>query len=329
MRLKQLPVPACICDAKGNILQTNKLFEQLIEGKCYNIYNLASPSERQKIFNNIKSLSQGLHKSFIITLSCHNYKTIVTEIHATPYNNDQVLLLIHDITNFKKKEEELLSSIITSEEKERRRIATELHDNLSPVLSTIKLYASLLKKKIPGRQKDLAGKLEELTEQAIKIAKEISYNITPSILDDFGLAVAIKKFADFVNATQSVDIQIKTDNYTLTERQMAESILYHIAKELINNTIKHSKATKAVLELRSTDNLIILYYRDNGQGFDPQSQLDKGKGLGLRNITHKISSFNGTCEIISSPGQGMMAIITLPTQKSKSQSHELHNSNNN
>jgi len=324
MNIELISLSACICDLKGNIVENNTEFLDLLERKNSNIYYIAIPADRQKLYNTIKLLKNGQKKCSKFTITLQEKKKFV-QVFASKISENNLLFIFNDITNFKKREEELLSSIIASEEKERRRLANELHDNLSPILSTIKLYTNLIKKKVTNIQKEYIQKLEEITDLAIKISKEISYNLTPSILEDFGLAVAIEKFVKLINTTQSLEIQINTNNYKLSKRIMTEYILYHTVKELINNTIKHSKANKVIIDLRSTDNLIILYYKDNGKGFNINQYKNDYKGLGIRNIINKITSFGGSCEILSSPGQGMKAIITLPIQKIKN--YEFYNYN--
>ncbi len=318
MDIHKMPLPGCISNSTGQILEANKEFASLLgctpdDITEKNLVNFVPAGHKQIIFNSIKNCSVNQKKNFEADIKGNN-KITKAVINISRIDTNQILVLICDITEFKTTEEKLLNTIIASEEKERRRIAAELHDNLSPILSTIKLYTDLLKKKTSGQASELIHNIEQLSELAISTAKEISYNITPSILHDFGLAEAIKKFADFINKTKSVNITVKRENYHLAKRTMAESILYHAAKELINNTIKHAQADEIIIDLRSTQNKIILYYRDNGKGFSPNEAIKNGNGLGLRNLIHKVNTIKGTCDFFSQPGKGFIAVITVPVQ---------------
>lgn len=210
-------------------------------------------------------------------------------------------------------EEKLLKTTIEAEDRERKRIAAELHDNLSPLLSTIKLYADLLQKSSCSKDNsvEIIQTINELANLSIATAKEISINITPSILEDFGLADAIKEFCSYVNNTKSINITVNTKKYSSSKSKITESVLYQSVKELINNTIKHSNAKNISLELKNDNEQIILYYKDDGIGFDIEDKLLSGGGLGLKNIVNKVRSIGGTTDFYSSKNQGMVFIIIV------------------
>lgn len=224
-----------------------------------------------------------------------------------------IINIARNIYERKEFEKKLMSTIVKTEDKERQRIAAELHDGLSPILSTIKLYVDLLQKPCceKDNREDLLQTINELTNLAISTSKEISINITPSILHDFGLAVAINEFCNYINKTKSVLITLKTDKYTLDERTVIESVLYQAVKELINNTIKYSNAENITIELRNENKQIILYYRDDGDGFEIDKMLIDSGGLGLKNIINKVKSIKGTCDYYSHPKKGMVFIIVV------------------
>ncbi len=229
------------------------------------------------------------------------------------YNQEQVILSIaRNITERKAQEKQIINTIIETEEKERRRFAADLHDGLSPILTTIKLYADLLKaekfNKTP--KEEILQNIDELVSLALKSAKEISYNITPAILQDFGLSTAISEFTDYIKTTNSVEVDFSS-SYNIKAPGIIEPVLYQVVKELINNTLKHANAKKIQLELKCENNQIILYYKDNGKGFNFKENLKSGNGLGLNNIVSKIKTIKGTCEFHSEKEKGMFVLIVL------------------
>jgi PAS domain S-box-containing protein len=229
------------------------------------------------------------------------------------FGKPAILTIARDITERREMERKIVSAILQTEERERRRFATDLHDGLAPILSTIKLYADLIKK---GNFKKISMEealqsLEELTDHAIKSSREISNNIMPSILQDFGLAVAIRDFCNYVNNTQSLQIATDTEHYPDVRPGIEETILFQAVKELVNNTIKHSGAQHAEVFLESHDGQINLFYKDDGIGFEPEKKLQDSSGLGLNSIVSKVETIKGKCLIKSAPGEGMTVLITL------------------
>jgi signal transduction histidine kinase len=146
---------------------------------------------------------------------------------------------------------------------------------------------------------------------AINSTRTISRNIRSNILQDFGLAAAVNDFCAFINKTESINLEVNTSQYKIEQRGIEETILYQAVKELINNTLKHASARNVKIELKSYDHQIILYYRDDGAGFDLQAAMKQNTGLGLNNIINKIRSVKGSVDINTKPGQGMFLLASL------------------
>lgn len=157
--------------------------------------------------------------------------------------------------------------------------------------------------------------IEELVDMAITSTRTISRNIRPNILQDFGLAAAVNDFCSFIKKTESISIEVVTHQYKIQERGIEETVLYQSVKELINNTIRHASAKNIKIELKSFENQVILYYRDDGVGFDLDEAMKQHTGLGLNNIVNKIKSVKGTVDINTKPGEGMFLIASLKLKK--------------
>lgn len=236
------------------------------------------------------------------------------------FKGEQMILsIVRDITERKEVEERILTTIIQTEENERKRFAADLHDDLGPILSTVKLYTDLLKK---GNFKNISQEeamknIEELVDTAITTSREISRNIRPNILQDFGLAAAVNEFCSYINSTKAINIVVNSNSYSISKRGIEETILYQTVKELINNTLKHSNAQNVKVDLKSFENQIILYYRDDGVGFNVNIALKERDGLGLNNIVNKIKSVKGTVDINSEPGNGMFMIASIKLKENR------------
>lgn len=224
-----------------------------------------------------------------------------------------ILSIARDRTERKEIERKIAAAIIETEERERKRFAADLHDGVAPLLSTVKLYTDLLKKgnfnKISPAETIQA--VDELIDKAIVSTREISNNIMPSILQDFGLPAAVKDFCNYINNTKSIEISLDTSQYKLTGPRIEETVLFQSIKELVNNTLKHSQAQNIEIFLESHDNQVNLYYKDDGIGFDVDKNMLLPTGLGLNNIVNKVKSINGLSLIKSKEGEGMSVLVTL------------------
>ncbi|MEZ4999674.1 MAG: PAS domain S-box protein [Bacteroidales bacterium] len=310
-----------LADLRGHFIEVNK---RACESLGYSrdeligmrFTDIKTPRYRDSVEQNIKRIVEegSLTYETEHLTKTGNLLAIEMKSRLVTYNGEKVILSVsRNITERKAIEQKMLSAIIETEEKERKRFASDLHDELGPVLSALKLYTDLLKKDEFHRtsREEVLKNIDELSDIAIKTAKEISVRITPNVLHDFGLATAIQEFCKFINETGAVTINVKTDKYSVKKRSLAETVLYQSTKELINNTVKHASAEVITIELKNTRNQIVLYYRDDGIGFDVNKQLELSQGLGLNNIVNKVRTIKGSCDFYSNTGEGLIVVITV------------------
>lgn len=215
-------------------------------------------------------------------------------------------------------EKRILNTIISTEEKERQRFSTDLHDGLGPLLSSIKISISALSnmERDPAKT-EIIQNADYVINEAIKSLKEISNNLSPHILNNFGLGRAV---ANFINRLTLPDsLKINYTNNLKAERfdNNIEVILYRIICELINNTVKHAQASRIDLKITLKDEEITVSYVDNGKGFNTSQVLgfSSRKGMGLSNVISRISSLKGTINIDSKPNDGVKIFIKVNTKQ--------------
>lgn len=230
------------------------------------------------------------------------------------YNDETAfLVLVHDISEVEKNQQKILNASILAEEKERSRVAKELHDGVSPLLSTINLFVQTLKK--PKEQKlqtDLYDRIESILHETIKSISEISSNLSPHVLFNFGLNVAIKKFIENLSGITKINIKFKCDlDVQLNDKHKLS--IYRVTTELLNNTIKYANATEVNISITGKNNLEFTY-SDNGKGFDVKKVISSKKRMGLFNIINRIESLNGTVVINSEKGKGINVQLSLPIE---------------
>ncbi len=157
--------------------------------------------------------------------------------------------------------------------------------------------------------KEIIANTAYVVEEAIRSLREISNNLSPHILNDFGLARGVSNFVNKLPSRDGFSIEFTENIKSRRFDTDVEVILYRVICELINNTIKHSGGTQITLALELDGELLRVDYADNGRGFNPAAMMDVG--MGLSNIASRISSLKGTSEITSAKGRGMRAIITV------------------
>jgi signal transduction histidine kinase len=210
-------------------------------------------------------------------------------------------------------ENKVITAIINTEENERKRFAKDLHDGLGPLLSTVKMSLSALNERI----KDSAGMVilnntNHLINEAISAIKEISNNLSPHMLTNFGLASAISTFTTKLNQTKAIRIDFKTNMENQRLDNEKEVVIYRAACELINNSIQHSGASRIDIELYKIEKFVTLQFSDNGRGFDTSAlEKEDSKGMGISNIETRVRSIEGLFVLESTPGKGTSALIKV------------------
>jgi signal transduction histidine kinase len=210
-------------------------------------------------------------------------------------------------------EKRVINAIINTEENERKRFAKDLHDGLGPILSTVKMSLSALTDRI----KDESGSVilnntNHLVNEAISTIKDISNNLSPHVLSNFGLASAISAFTNKINQTKAVEIDFKSNMETQRLDNDKEVVIYRAVCELINNSVLHSGASRIEIELNKHEKFITLQFYDNGRGFDTSSlSKEDTKGMGLSNIETRVKTVEGVFILESTPGKGTSALIKL------------------
>ncbi|MEI6133095.1 MAG: sensor histidine kinase [Bacillota bacterium] len=205
-----------------------------------------------------------------------------------------------------------IEAIIQTEEKERKRIASDLHDGLGPLLSAAKLYfQAYMDAKDMVSKNDIEAKLKSIMENAISDTSRISHNISPQILENYGLIVALENFISDINISENIKFDIKFDTFRRFGLK-EELTIYRTLSELINNTTKHAAATLIRINIFISGEMLTLVYEDNGTGFSVEEKMHSTHGMGLKNIKSRIQSLKGNIIFESLEGHGMKVVIKIP-----------------
>ena len=208
----------------------------------------------------------------------------------------------------------ILTAVLRTEEKARSRFSKELHDGLGPLLSSARMSLSALsREERSADQREIIDNTTYVIDEAIRSLREISNNLSPHVLNDFGLARGVQNFIDKSAAMHDAKIRFTTNLRTERYDTDIEVILYRVICELINNSLKHAACTSINLSLSQNGSELALDYTDDGRGFNPQAMMDCG--MGLSNISSRINSLGGVFDIASAKGRVMRAAIRVNTQE--------------
>jgi len=210
-------------------------------------------------------------------------------------------------------EKRVINAIINTEENERKRFAKDLHDGLGPLMSTVKMSLSALGERITDNTGTvILNNTNHLVNEAINTLKDISNNLSPHVLSNFGLSSALSAFTAKINQTKAIEIDFKSNMESLRLETEKEVVVYRAACELINNSIQHSGASRIEIDLNKHEKFITLQFYDNGRGFDTASlESEESKGMGLSNIETRVKSVDGVFILESNPGKGTSALIKI------------------
>ena len=204
----------------------------------------------------------------------------------------------------------ILTAVLRTEEKTRANFSKELHDGLGPLLSSAKMSLTALSRtEMDAERKEIFDNTLYVVEEALRSLREISNNLSPHVLSDFGLARAIQTFIDRSATLHNVKISFATNLRGDRYNSDIEVIMYRVVCELITNSLKHSGCSNIHLSLSVSGDILELQYGDNGRGFNPQAMMECG--MGLSNINSRVNSLNGQFDIRSSKGKGMTATVKV------------------
>ncbi|MFN8289786.1 MAG: sensor histidine kinase [Chitinophagaceae bacterium] len=205
--------------------------------------------------------------------------------------------------------------VLKGEEQERTRLAKDLHDGLGGMLSGIKYSLNTMKGNLimtPENQQAFERSMDML-DSSIKEMRRVAHNMMPEALVKFGLDTALRDFCNDIN--QSGALQVSYQSIGLPDAAIDQTTgitIYRIVQELINNTMKHAAARKAIVQVTRQQQQLTVTVEDDGRGFDT-AILRGAEGIGWNNIKNRVEFLKGKLDIDSQPGKGTSVHIEFET----------------
>ncbi len=218
---------------------------------------------------------------------------------------------------------DLSAQLMKVQENERKRIAQELHDEVGQMLQSMKMNLDRIKRSLNSKPRRLEGienwllDTEELLAQTIEDIRTLTFELRPSMLDDFGLIPTLRWYVDSYSKRSNIKVSLKAKDKRYRFLPEVEVTLYRIVQEALTNVAKHAMATEAFVLVSQKNATVILSVRDNGRGFDPAKVLSAPRGIGLLNIKERVDMLGGSFEISSRTKKGTTLTINIPFSEVK------------
>lgn len=212
-------------------------------------------------------------------------------------------------------ENQLLATeaVLKGQEEERSRLAKDLHDGLGGLLTGIKYSFSNMKEHLmltPENMLHFQRGLDML-DSSIEEMRRVAHNMMPEAMMKYGLRAALKDFCTGINSSGIIKVAYQDYGIEYLNLDQATSVtIYRIIQELLNNSIKHANASKAVVQINKEDNTLFITVEDDGKGFD-SALLDQATGIGWVNIRNRLRYLKAKVDVQSIQGKGTSVNIEI------------------
>jgi signal transduction histidine kinase len=216
---------------------------------------------------------------------------------------------------------QLTSQLLSIQEKERRRVARELHDELGQALTVLKINLVAIEDKLAPDQQHLKANCEHMLsyiDTVIENVRRLSWDLSPSSLEDLGLSAALGYLVDETCRTHHLQSAVVMDEIDQLFPPEIQINIYRIFQESLTNVVKHARASLVSVNVTREDGKVSFMIRDNGRGFNVKQVMDSKvakRSLGLTAMNERALMARGSLQISSRRGQGTTVAFSIPTDK--------------
>ena len=211
----------------------------------------------------------------------------------------------------------LSHQILMAQEEERKLISRELHDEITQILTGIKIRLAALTMEASvntrGIKKKIAG-AQRMVEESVNIVHRFARELRPSLLDDLGLIPALHSYMK--NLTKRTGLHIRFTAFAGVEKlnNSKRTVLFRVAQSALNNVAQHARASEAEVDIRKFPGNIRMEIQDNGIAFNPDRILlaARPRRLGLVSMRERVEMVGGDFAVESTPGQGTTIRVHIP-----------------
>jgi signal transduction histidine kinase len=204
----------------------------------------------------------------------------------------------------------LTNAVMKAEEDERKRVAEDLHDSVAQKMVVAKLNLEALGNgsEFTDQGKIIYDNIHTLLNESTAEVRSLSHSMMPHAFEHSGLANSVKDFLDKIHKS-NLKINFNAEGDFAVIKENKALVIYRIMQECIQNTLKHSAATRLDISMIYANNEADIIIEDNGRGFNAD---EINYGTGLKNIQSRVEFLNGSTDINSVPGKGTVVAISIP-----------------
>ena len=209
----------------------------------------------------------------------------------------------------------LSQRVLEAQEQERRRVAIELHDELGQSLTAIKINLQLSERFKDNAPPDLYAENIRIVEDALQQVRRLATGLRPSMLDDLGLAPALKWMSEQSASRSGFDVVFHHERTNVRLAPEIETACFRIVQEALTNITRHAQAKHVEISLRREGRDLLLRVQDDGHGFDlstMQAHALAGGSLGVLGMQERATLLGGQLDIGSAPGAGCTVQLRCP-----------------
>jgi PAS domain S-box-containing protein len=320
-------------DLGGRYISLNLAAEKLIGfsrdqiiGKHFS--NFISPADLKHVRKNLcRKLDVEGETTYEINLVTKDRRRVPVEVRSRLiYENGQPIGVqgtARDITERRRAQEALQvysRRLIEAQEAERQILARELHDEIGQVLTAVRINLQTVQGSC--RDADSLPRVHDsivIVDEALGRIRDISLELRPSLLDDLGLASALRWYVDRYGQRTGIvaEVLCAFEDRGRVPRDL-ETECFRIAQEALTNVARHARASHVVVQLEDDPEKLLLTIGDNGIGFDSETLLQTASSastLGLRGMMERALAMHGQIRIDSSPGNGTQIRASFPLKR--------------
>jgi signal transduction histidine kinase len=213
-------------------------------------------------------------------------------------------------------QQELLKTQLEVQEHTFHYVSTEIHDNITQVLSFVKLTLAHIAAGTDGEKRIKINDTRELLSQTITDLRDLSKSLSYESIRSMGLVETMEREIQRINKSGVLDVALLQEGAGYSLGEQRELLIFRIFQETLNNALKHSGAKHLKIVLHYHYDLFNLTLEDDGLGFLPE-ELDNKQGSGLKNMKNRAALIGGITTIDSAPGKGCCVKVVLNPLKSQ------------
>lgn len=235
---------------------------------------------------------------------------------AVDFLSGNVAKMNHEFGNMRD-QAAMARQIIRAQEEERRRVARDIHDGPAQLLANLVLRIQLISGMLDNGDERLQDEVEAMqgvVQESLHDLRRLIFNLRPMALDDLGLAPAIRGYIDVLREHFGIDAQLIVHGAERRMSPAAETALFRVMQEAVNNAHRHGNCRHVSVALEFTSDGVRLSVRDDGRGFDVDEVLsaDSRNRFGLINMRERMRLLGGTFRVTSSPQHGTVVSVGIP-----------------